>query len=66
MATVVAATPSTSWRELHFHKVNGEHRSRSYALSLFEQGSSIPVTFGDDEFNPNEGGRLMALSAQKT
>jgi hypothetical protein len=58
--TVVAKNTTTTWRELHFHKVNGE----IVTLTLYphRKGSSIPVTFGDDEFNfgddefnPNEG-----------
>ena len=51
--TVTATHGTTTWRELHFHKVSGE----IVTLTLYphRKGSSIPVTLGNDEFDPNEG-----------
>ena len=51
--TVTAKNTTTTWRELHFHKVNGE--IVTITLYPHRKGSSIPVTLGNDEFDPNEG-----------
>jgi hypothetical protein len=52
--TVTASNSTTTWREVHIHKISGE--IVTLTLWPYHKGRSVPVTFGDEDFDPNEDG----------
>jgi hypothetical protein len=56
MTSVVAKNTTTTWRELHFHKVNGEIVTLlSFRFIHIERAVQYLLLLVTMEFNPNEG-----------
>jgi len=50
--TVTASNSTTTWREIHFHKANGE--VVTVTVWPHKKGGAISVVLGNDEFVPNQ------------
>ena len=51
---VTASNSTTTWREIHFHKANGE--VVTVTVWPHKKGGAISVVLGNDEFVPNPEG----------
>ena len=47
-----STTGMTKWRDVHFHKANGE--TVTVTLWPHRKGGTVSVVIGNDEFNPNQ------------
>ena len=51
--TQTSSSSMTAWRDIHFHKANGE--TVTVTLWPHRKGGNVSVVVGNDPYNPDEG-----------